>query len=349
MRLASVMGLTSPCGSLSLYPMKLTRILAAVLLTMAIALPARAQTDKRDNEILAQLALLNPLEYSRPIFKIPMARTVVGPADMPNVLKLPDGLRDYAAGLLASTAVQNDPGYDWLFPQVYSHVTREILGLIDSGQLKHPDVMRSEIAQFYEVYARNAHLWRTGGTPEPAWARAERLSQKLAALDHRDGHPRHDRMWFAGVVMLEQMYAHITVDLPRVLMIIYYQQNPQTPADAARVLADMKHDYFLITPAFDRAVATVLADQWVSWENFDAMPPFLRAVIQRFGAGAAVRLLRMWAFQRFEYNIKRGNHRDALLALPEEPGFTAPMDLDAVQTALISPALISPAQISPAQ
>lgn len=257
-------------------------------------------------------ALRHPLSYSTPLFKLPMARVEDGERLAATLGALPGELERCGRAALAS----GDGAYDWVFAQVYARVTREIVALAREGKLRRPGLLRVEIAQFYEVYARNLIAWRSGGEAEPAWARAARVSRRLARQDDAAGRARHDRMTFAGLVLLQSMYAHITVDLPRVLLMLYHGQRPATPEAARALLADMRADFYALTPAFDRAVAEVLSDHWVSWEHADELPPPVRRAVERYGAGAAVRLMRTWAYERFEYNVRRGAHRDELLALP---------------------------------
>jgi hypothetical protein len=304
-------GLTPPPVFLSLLRMFRTLILAALL---AVAPIAHAQAPL-EPKVVRGLALrsLHPYSFGAPLFKMPMGRIQDGPHLTATIERLPAELERFARGGLEAGASADGAAYDWMFAQVYSHVTREILGLMRAGKLKRPDIMKVEIAQFYEVYARNA-LARLSA--EPAWARAARVSRKLARLDVAAGRARHDRMSFAGVVLLYSMYAHITVDLPRVLMMLYHERKPADPAQARKLLAEMQHDFYALTPAFDRSVSAVLSDQWVSWEHADELPPLVRSLVERYGAGTAVRLMRTWAFERFEYNVKKGAHRDALLALP---------------------------------
>lgn len=274
---------------------------------------------KRD--LLQGLKNLHPFSFRSPLFKIPMARVEMSPALTTKLSNLPNELETMARNMLISGAKANGDGYDWLFPQVYSHVTREIIQMIDGGHLKRPDLMRTEIAQFYEVYARNLALWKQGKA-EPAWQRTAKLSQRLANIDIKTHRARHDRMTFGGLVLVYSMYAHITVDLPRVLMMIFQSQRPATPEARAKLLAEMKEDFYKLTPAFDRSVSEVLSDQWVSWEYADELPPFVRVLIERYGAGPAVRIMRLWAFERFEYNLKRDAHAPELLGLPTAPDIT---------------------------
>ena len=300
----------------------LSTLLAALLFAAPVA-PAQAQDGghldpltverlaPRREGLLDGLQLLHPFAFPAPLFSIPMARVTLSPATAGTLATLPGEMETFARGMLDT----GSGGYDWIFPQVYAHVTREISAQIQSGHLLRPELTRAEIAQFYEVYVRNLHAWRTGAA-EPDWARAARVSQKLARLDAQDGHPRHDRMTFAGIVLVQSMYAHIMVDLPRALLMIYYGQRPATPEARAKLLETMRHDFFAITPAFDRAVSEVLTDQWVSWEQAEQLPPFVRTLVERFGAGTAVRVMRKFAFDRFEFNAKRGLQEDTLLALP---------------------------------
>lgn len=297
---------------------------STLLAVLLIAGPAHAQVPEHLSqatvEALAPAAQrsklrLHPFSFSNPLFKIPMVQVKVGPEHMPMLRKLPDELERFARTGLEAGARPGSMGYDWMFPQVYSHVTREIIGLVESGALKRPDLMRTEIAQFYEVYARNLRAWQTSKA-EPAWDRAARVSHRLARVDVTNGRARHDRMTYAGVVLLQSMYAHITVDLPRVLLMIYYSQRPATPEAGRKLLDEMRSDFYALTPAFDRSVDSVLTDQWVAWEDAEELPPFFRTVVQRFGAGSAVRLLRTWAFERFEYNLRKMEGQSELLALP---------------------------------
>lgn len=299
-------------------------LVLAILLAAAPLARAQAPLEPRVVHGLAWRSL-HPYSFGSPLFKLPMGRIQDDPHLTATIERLPGELERFARSSLESGTGE----YDWMFAQVYSHVTREILALMRAGKLRRPDVMKVEIAQFYEVYARNALAWRAGGAgAEPAWARAARVSRKLARLDVAAGRPRHDRMSFAGIVLLYSMYAHITVDLPRVLMMLYH--------DRKLSLADMEHDFYALTPAFDRSVSEVLSDQWVSWEHADELPPLVRTLVERHGAGTAVRLMRTWAFERFEYNVRKGAHRDALLALPAVHGVSHLIDPAAVSL-LVAP------------
>lgn len=311
--------------------MKRRALVSFFLAALVAVMPVQAQEQHLDPVVVEKLAPkkslldsikhLHPFSFRPPLFKLPMARIALTPETAAKLSALPGELETLARNMLISGAKPGGDGYDWLFPQVYSHVTREILAMIDGGQLVRPDLMRVEIAQFYEVYARNLAAWKHGKA-EPAWRRAANLSQRLAAIDIKAGRVRHDRMTFAGVVLMQSMYAHITVDLPRVLMMIFHSQHPRTPAERAALLAEMKKDFYTLTPAFDRSVSEVLSDQWVSWEYADDLPPFVRTLVERYGAGPAVRIMRLWAFERFEYNLKRNTHVAELLGLPTAPDVT---------------------------
>ena len=70
-----------------------------------------------------------------------------------------------------------------------------------------------------------------------------------------------------------------------------------------------------------------LSDQWVAWEHVQDLPPLIRVLVERGGAGTAVRLMRRYAFERFLYNVRRDAHRDEILALPPAAALTLPETL----------------------
>jgi hypothetical protein len=258
------------------------------------------------------------VRVTKPLFTVPVRRILLEGGSQPTLQQLPGKLQAFSEALLATARTAHDRGYDWFFPQVYAHVTREILAEVQAGGFVHPELCLQEILQFYEIYAANANRWMRDATPEPPWASASSTSCTFRNFDNTVGRTRHDRMNFAVQVLLLSMYAHIEVDLPRALMMIYFARQAAEPDPAARqkLLADMQRDFRRLTPAFDRAVAKTMDSGQTSWQHNSHLPSFLRWLLETVGAGPAVRLMRTSALRHFGRGVKNDAFRAELMALP---------------------------------
>ncbi|MBI2943703.1 MAG: hypothetical protein HYY25_05845 [Candidatus Wallbacteria bacterium] len=242
------------------------------------------------------------LEYEPPLFRVPMIRYRYATG----------GIESLASGLDAFTRrlqAREETGYDWVFPKVYALVTAQELKYLREGRFRRPELVRLEVGQFYEVYAANARTWLEEHSAEPAWAAAAALSRRLAGAGIKAGTNDHKAACLA--VLLQSMVAHIAVDLPRCLLIVHL-------ADGARgSLAEMKEDFFRMTPLFDTVSAELIGEGVITPRVLAHLPPLLRRLVATLGVGRLVRLLRRYAWERFVWNLRHADWQSELVALPQ--------------------------------
>lgn len=248
---------------------------------------------------------------AKPLFQVPV-RAVL--AEDTALAALAGDLDTYS-----QTLQQNHPttGYDWVFPDLYAKVTGVIRAKANEpGYFRRPDLVRAEIAQFYEIYAANANAWIRGERAERQWRRAARVSRLMGALDFTDA---GDRRSAAMVQALFAVYAHICVDLPRALLVVH--QN----AGESRSLSDLKADYQKVAGLFGPIIERVVQEGEISprflkrlWPH---LPAWMREVIvggkTPLGAGVFLRSARRFAWLRFRTLAARRRWRREAAALPK--------------------------------
>jgi hypothetical protein len=231
-----------------------TLSLALGLLGLAV-LPVRAQTR------------LFPESLGMPVF-------LGGKVDV-------DGIAPHLEQTAEAMRADKAYGYDWAFPAVYAKTTRWMLDHVRTeGFFEDPQLVLDEIGMFYEIYARNANAWMSGGNAESHWLATARRSR---ALGRSGNGARIDTL----EVALHSFYDHILVDLPKALYVLR-RRHPSRSRDV------MKRDFEKALEIFPVVIKEVLADarltpdlvralpEWVRRQNPATDPGTLAEVIGRF-------------------------------------------------------------------
>lgn len=258
--------------------------------------------------LLGALALAPVSLLAKDYFTVPM---YLAPVETQELSQLAGHLKQRAKDFEARTQL----GYDWVFPSLSAKTTAAFFRLSQEGHFQNPGLIRAEIAQFHELYARNANLWMRGLPCESHWEKTAKLSRRLASLDLTD---EADRNSAAVVQALMAMYAHIVVDLPKALLVLAYRDP------GAQDLGVMKADFFKAQTVFDPIVEEIIREGKISpkflAKIWDWVPRWLRKVIVGeslpTGVGVFMRSSRRFAWYRFRWNYRFRRHRKEIEAMP---------------------------------
>lgn len=253
-----------------------------------------------------------------PLFGLPMRSVRAADADL-------DALATRLATYAEAVADRPATGYDWVFPNIYAKTTASIrAATLQPGFFQRPEVVEHEISQFYELYAANANAWMAGDRAEPQWRRATAISRALGAIDFDD---ENERRGAALVQSMGAIYAHICVDLPRALLVVYMKAGDRRSQEV------LKQDFFRASELFYPVIEEMIQEGRVTprllakaWPH---MPGWLRELVvgrkTPLGAGALIRTFRRFAWWRFRWLVARRENRRQALALPDSDQL---LDLD---------------------
>lgn len=273
--------------------------------------------------ILLILALAAPLAppcsaQSKSLFGIPITYSTPSASAIQNISQILDGyanhLRDYQIG-----------GYDWVFPAIYTKTSRHIYQGSQGSQFRDPELVRDEMVQFFEIYARNSNRWISGQAAEPQWERAAHLSRVLDRLDRKPGATDEASRLLVAFVTI---YAHIAVDLPRALVVVHERHQPKT--DLGAISEDYQRTTAVFTPVLEEIVREARITPEFLARVWDDLPAWLQKLLintnSPIGAGAFVRGIRSFAWLRFRYLMLQRAPRQEARALPGSSSL-APLDL----------------------
>ncbi len=252
-----------------------------------------------------------------PLFPLP-TRVLAPPT--PAVEGLPAALAEHARELRADCR----NGYDWVFPMLSERTTRHILRHAGSGLFDHPELIRADVAQFFELYAINHNALISGAAPEPGWARATRLARWLAgqtADGSAEGTSNEERAK-ALVQAVYTVWVHVVLDLPRALMMAHRRLHPGIPVSA------VKEDFFRLSQVFGDVIEEMIQDAEISpplvAKLWPKLPGWMRRILthSKLGFGSYLHALRRVAWMRFRWLSRIPSAVREVDALPVVPELT---------------------------
>ncbi|MCZ4552662.1 SRPBCC family protein [Gordonia rubripertincta] len=190
------------------------------------------------------------------------------------------------------------------FARVYAIVTEEMIGLVDRGDLQHPDWALRLIPDFHVHYLRNLQGYMRGEEVEEPWQAA------WSRCEQTD--PRHPIMPIISG-MLAGVRAHIECDLPRSIADVYLEHYRIT-----HHYKDFRSDYLAMATVFG-----IASDRLLEQMPQEYKPLWVRASV-RLPAEVRSALLNKRTFDIPRHRLaafSRGY--DIVLQAPENTGETA--------------------------